>query len=136
MHTGRTFSLAMEGLWKSWALGGKDACILPFKMPSMQLSSLHHKEVMHDGYRPKMLLFVLDELFYIFNQIRRQQNVDEKIVAAYEILCLFVQWCTEKWHGVEKSGMPNELPLLNVNDVCHLEHLGSLRWHIVVGWVT
>ena len=62
MHTGRTFSLAMEGLWKSRVLGGKDACVPPFKMPSMQIGSLHHEDVMHNGYRPKMLLFVLDEL--------------------------------------------------------------------------
>ena len=85
----------MEGLRKSKALGGKDACIPPFKMPSMQLGSLHHEEVMHDGYRPKMLLFTLDKLFYIFDQIRRQQSADEKIVVAYEILCLSAQQCTE-----------------------------------------
>ena len=121
--TGRTFSLATEGLWKSRALGGKDACIPLFKIPSMQLSSLRHEEVMHDGYRPKMLLFTLDELFYIFDQIRRQRSTDEKIVVAYEILCLSTQRCTERWHGVEKTGMPNALSLLNVNDVRHLEHL-------------
>ena len=85
----------MEGLWKSRALGGKDACVPPFKMLSMQLGSLRHEEVMHDSYRLKMLLFMLDELFYIFDQIRRQQSVDEKIVVAYKILCLSVQQCTE-----------------------------------------
>ena len=95
MRTGRTFSLATEGLWKSRALGGRDACIPPFKMPSMQIGSLRHKEVMRDGYRPKMLLFALDELFYIFDQIRRQRSVDEKTVVAYEILCLSAQRCTE-----------------------------------------
>ena len=95
MHTGRTFSLAMEGLWKSRVLGGKDACVPPFKMPSMQIGSLHHEDVMHNGYRPKMLLFVLDELFYIFDQIKKQWRADEKIVAAYEMLCLSAQWCTK-----------------------------------------
>ena len=113
----------MEGLWKSRVLGGKDACIPPFKTPSMQLSSLHHKEVMHNGYRPKMLLFMLDKLFYIFDQIRRQRSVDEKIVVAYEILCLSVQWCTEQWHWVEKTGVPDALSLLNMNNAHHLEHL-------------
>ena len=117
----------MKGLWKSRALGGKDACIPPFKMPSMQLSSLHHEEVMRDGYRPKMLLFVLDELFCIFDQIRRQRSVGEKIVVAYEILCLSVQWCTEWQNRVEKTGMPNALSLLNVNDACHLE---CLTWAV------
>ena len=123
MRTGRTFSLATEGLWKSRALGGRDACIPPFKMLSMQIGSLCHKEVMHDGYRPKMLLFVLDELFYIFNQIRGQWSVDEKIVVAYKTLCLSMQRCTEQCHGVEKTGVPDALSLLNVNDTCHFEHL-------------
>ena len=122
-HTGRTFSLAMEGLWKSRAFGGKDVCIPPFKMPSMQLGSLHHEEVMCDGYRPKMLLFTLDELFYIFDQIKRQWNADEKIVVACEILCLSTQQCTERWHGVEKTSVLNALSLLNVNNVCHLKRL-------------
>ena len=122
-HTRRTLSLVMEGLWKSRALGGRDACIPPFKMPSMQVGSLHHKEVMHDDYRLKMLLFALDELFYIFDQIRRQQSVDEKIIVAYEILCLSMQWCTKWQHGVEKTSMPDALSLLNVNDARHLECL-------------
>ena len=63
MHTGSTFSLAMEGLWKSRALGGRDVCIPPFKTLSMNVSSLHHEDVMRDGYRTKMLLFALDKLF-------------------------------------------------------------------------
>ena len=69
---GRTFSLATEGLWKSRALGGRDACIPTFKTPTMQPSSLCHKDVLHDGYQPKMLLYALDELFYVFNQVKQQ----------------------------------------------------------------
>ena len=84
-----------EGLWKSRVLGGRDACIPPFKTPRMQLGSLHHEEVMHYGYRLKMLLFALDELFYIHDQIKKQWRADEKIVVAYEILCLSTQRCTE-----------------------------------------
>ena len=95
MHTGRTFSLATEGLWKSRALGGRDTCVLPFKMPSMDVGSLHREDVMQDGYRPKILLFTLDELFYIFDQIKRQCRADEKLVVAYEILCLSTKRCTE-----------------------------------------
>ena len=124
LRTERTFSLATEGLWKSRALGGgKDACIPPFKMPSMDISSLHHEDVMRDGYRPKMLLFALDELFYIYDQIKKQQRANEKIVVAYEIPCLSVQRCTEQWHRVEKTDVPDALALLNVDDTCHLEHL-------------
>ena len=86
--TGRTFSQATEGLWKSRALGGRDACIPMFKTPTMQPGSLHHEEVMCDGYRPKMFLYTLNELFYIFDQVKWQRGLDEKIVIAYEILCL------------------------------------------------
>ena len=70
-----------------------------------------------------MLLFALDELLYIFDQIKRQWRADEKIVVVHEILCLSVQRCTERWHGVEKTGMPDALSLLNMDDARHLEHL-------------
>ena len=66
----RTFSLATEGLWKSRALGGRDACIPTFKTPTMQPGSLHHEDVLCNGYQPKMLLYALDELFYIFDQVK------------------------------------------------------------------
>ena len=121
--TGRTFSLATEGLWKARALGGRDACIPPFKTPSMGIGSLHHEDVMRDGYHPKMLLFALDELFYIYDQIKKQRRPDEKIVVAYEILCLSMNQCTDQWHGFEKTGMPDALSLLNIDDAHHLEHL-------------
>ena len=85
---------------------------------------------MCNGYRLKMLLFALDELFYIFDQIRRQWRADEKIVVAYKILCLSMQWCTEQQHGVEKTGVPNALSLLNVDDACHLE---CLMWAVYDG---
>ena len=49
--------------------------------------------------------------------------MDEKIIVAYEILCLSAERYTEWRHGVEKTGVPNALSLLNVNDACHLEHL-------------
>ena len=88
------------------------------------------KEAMCNGYRPKMLLFVLDKLFYIFDQIKKQQRVDEKIVVAYKILCLSVQRCTEQWHRVEKTGVPDALALLNVDDACHLK---CLTWAVYNG---
>ena len=96
----------------------------------MQPSSLHHKEVMHDGYRLKMLLYTLDELFYIFDQVKQQQGLDEKIMVAYEILCLSMLRCTKQWHGLERMGMLDALSLLNVNDSCHLE---CLVWAVYDG---
>ena len=102
---------------------GRDTCIPPFKTPTMDVGSLHNEDVMGDGYQPKMFLFTLDELFYIYDQIKKQWRVNEKIVIAYEILCLSANQCTERWHGFEKTGMPNTLALLNMDDTRHLECL-------------
>ena len=112
----------MEGLWKTRALGGRHACIPSFKMPTMDIATLHHKDAMRDGYWPKMLLFVLDELFYIYSQIKNLWRANEKIVITYEILCLSMNRCTDWWHGFKKTGMPEAVALLNMNDA-HLEHL-------------
>ena len=38
-----------------------------FKTPTMQPGSLHHEDVLHDEYWPKMLLYALDKLFYMFD---------------------------------------------------------------------
>ena len=85
---------------------------------------------MRDGYRSEMLLFTLDELFYIYDQIKKQRRADEKIVVAYEMLCLSVNWCTERWHRFEKTGVPDALALLNVDDARHLE---CLMWAVYDG---
>ena len=75
---------------------GREGCMHPaFMTLSIQVSSLHQEDVMHDDYRLKILLFALDKLFYNFDQIKKQWKVDEKIVVAYEILCLSVQQCTK-----------------------------------------
>ena len=78
---------------------------------------------MRDGYHPKMLLYVLDKLFYIYAQVKNSRKADDKLMPAYEILCISANHCTDQWNGIEKTGMPDALALLNVNDVHHLEHL-------------
>ena len=98
-------------------------CIPTFKTPTMQYGTLHNEDVLHNGYQPKMLLYALDKLFYVFDQVKRQQGMDKKLIVAYKILCLSVLQCTEWWHGFEKKGMPDALSLLNVNNACHLKCL-------------
>ena len=78
---------------------------------------------MRDGYHPKMLLYALNELFYVYAQIKNSRRVDDKLMLAYEILCISANWCTDQQNGIEKTGMPDALALLNMNDVRHLEHL-------------
>ena len=84
---GKAFSLATDGLWKSRALGGRDECI-PIQELHYAAWLPAYEDVMHAGYRPKMLLYALDAFFYVFDQVRQQWGVDKKIVIAYEILCL------------------------------------------------
>ena len=120
---GRTFCQATKGLWKTRALGGRDAGIPPFKMPTLSKETLQAKDSMRGGYHPKMLLYALGELFYIYVQVKNSQRTNDKLVLAYEILCISTNHCTEQRNGIKKTGVPDALALLNVNDVCHLEHL-------------
>ena len=122
---GRTFSLATEEEWKCRANG-----VATFKMPTMQHSSLRNKDILCEGYRPKMLLYALNELFFIFDQVKQQQGMDERLIMAYEILCLMALQCTKRQHGLEKHGMPDALSLLNINDARHLE---CLAWAVYDG---
>ena len=85
------FSLATEEEWKSRVVGGRADGIAMFKTPTIECSTLHNKDVLHEGYGPKMLLYALDELFYVFDQqVKWQQGMDKRLVIAYEILCLSV----------------------------------------------
>ena len=80
---GRTFSYVTNEDWKHKSEG-----VTSFKMPTMQHDTLWLEDVMWEGYRPKMLLYSLDELFYIYDQVKCQRGVDEKLVVAYETLSL------------------------------------------------
>ena len=122
---GRTFSLATEEEWKHRSNG-----IASFKMLTMQRGTLWNKDILCEGYRPKMLLYALDELFYIYDQVKRQQGIDKRLVMVYEILDLAVLCCTEQWHGLEKQSMPDALSLLNLNDGHHLK---CLTWMVYDG---
>ena len=110
-------------LWKTRALWGGDMCIPPFKTPTLNKETLQPEDSMRDGYHPKMLLYALDELFYIYAQIKNSRRVDGKLVLTYEILCISANRCTDRQNGGEKTGVPDALALTNVNDVRHLEHL-------------
>ena len=94
----------------------------PFKTPTLNKGTLRAEESMRDGYHPKMLLYALDELFYVSAQIKNSHR-DEKVVLAYEILCISANRCTDRYNGIEKMGIPDALALLNIQDARHLEHL-------------
>ena len=122
-RTGKSSAAAMEVLWKTGASGSWDDYVPAFKMPTMQPRSLHHEDIMRDGYRPRMLLYALDELFYVHDKVRHHRGCDGKIVVSYKILSLMVARCIERRHGTENRGMLDALSLINVNDGQHLECL-------------
>ena len=63
----------------------------------MQCDTLRNEDVLWEGYRPKMLLYALDELFYIYDQVKHHRRVDEKLVVAYEILSLTARNAEDGW---------------------------------------
>ena len=126
---GRTFTQAMEGLWKTRALGGRDTGVPPFKTPTLNKGTLQAVESMRDRYHPKMLLYALDELFYVYAQIK-DSPPDERVVLAYKILCILSNRCTDRCNGIEQTGVPDALALLNIEDVRHLK---CLAWAIYDG---
>ena len=97
--------------------------IASFKMPTMLRDTLQHNNIMQEGYRPKMLLYALDKLFYIYDQVKCHRGIDEKILVAYEIISFVALHCTEHRGWLEKSHVPDTMPLVNLNDAQHLEHL-------------
>ena len=122
LHTGRTFTHATEGLWKTRALGGRDMGVPPFKTPTLNKGTLWAAEIMRDRYHPKMLLYALDELFFVYAQIRDSPR-DERVVLAYDILCISSNRCTDRQNGIEQTGVPDALALLNTEDTRHLKRL-------------
>ena len=112
----------MEEDWKHKSEG-----VTSFKMPTIQCCTLPNENVLHEGYRPKMLLYALDELFYIYNQVKHHGGVDEKLVVVYEILSLTMLRCMECRGWVEKHGVPDAMSQVNINDICHLE---CLAWAV------
>ena len=119
------FSLVTKEDWKCKSKG-----IASFKTPTMQCSTLWNEDVLCEGYRPKILLYTLDELFYIYDQVKHHRGIDEKLVMVYEILGLTTLCCMECQGGVEKQGMPDAILQINLSDTHHLE---CLAWAMYNG---
>ena len=70
-------------------------CVASFKLPTMQCGMLQNEDILHEGYRPKMLLYTLEKLFYIYDQVKHHRGINEKLVMVYEILSIAVLCCME-----------------------------------------
>ena len=112
-----------RGVMEDQSPGGRDVGVPPFKMPTLNRGTLQAEDSVRNGYHPKMLLYALDKLFYIYMQVKNSRRADNKLVLAYKILCISANHCTDRWNGVKKTGVPDALALLNMEDVWHLEHL-------------
>ena len=79
--------------------GGKQA-----SLPSRCLNkeTLQAEDSMRNGYCPKMLLYALDELFYVYAQVKNSQRPDKKLVLAYEILCISTNCCTNRRNRIRR----------------------------------
>ena len=109
--------------------GGRNAGVPPFITPTLNKGTLWATDIMRDGYCPKMLLYALDELFFIYVQIRDSPR-DERVMLAYEILCISSNRCTNRPNGVEQMGILDALALLNTEDARHLK---CLAWTVYDG---
>ena len=126
----KNFHPSHRGAMEGQSPGGRDVGIPPFKMPTFHKETLWAKESMRDEYHPKMLLYVLDELFYVYIQVKNSQRANDKLVLTYDILCILANCCMDQRNGIKKTGVPGALALLNVEDIWHLE---CLIWAVYDG---
>ena len=115
----------VEDEWK-YKLEG----ITSFKLPTILCDTLQQDDIMWEGYRPKMLLYTLDKLFYIYNQVKHHRGINEKIIVAYEIISLTGLCCAEHQGWVKKTHMPDAMLLVKLNNTQHLE---CLAWAVYNG---
>ena len=81
-------------------------------------------QVLRTGMHLHMMLYMLDELFYVYRGVGANDADGQRIVA-YEILTVVSLYCTE-WCGNPKKAcntLGNAYPRVNLNDVNALERL-------------
>ena len=80
---------------------------------------------------PRMMLYALDELFYVYRGVGTN-DVDGQHIVAYEILTVVLLCCTEQCSNPKKAcnTLGNAYPRVNLNGVNGLKHLA---WAIYDG---
>ena len=81
-------------------------------------------DVLRTGSHLHMLLYVLNELFYVYRGVG-VNDADGQHVVAYEILTV-VSLCCMEWHGSQKkecNTLEAAYPRVNLSDMDGLEHL-------------
>ena len=63
--------------------------------PSLQDADPQQRDSMGQGqHEGNASIYVLDELFYVYVQVKNSRRPDEKLMLAYEILCISANHCT------------------------------------------
>ena len=85
-------------------------------------------DMLRTSYHPRVLMYALDELFFVFKKLRAN-NFDMQSMVAYEILQIVSHQCME-WHGSEKKKenmLGDAYPWVDFQDADGLE---CLAWAV------
>ena len=113
------FSESNEHLWQHIGVELAD-----FQMLTYERGMGAPINVLRTGICPCMLLYMLDELFYVYKGVGGN-DVDRQHVVAYEILNIVLLHCME-WCSSQKkecNSLGAAYPRVNLSDVDGLEHL-------------
>ena len=88
-------------------------------------------DLLQTGYRPHLFLYTLDELFFIYNQLK-DDDVDACSITMWEILNVAQHHCTEQRGGGKPKGhtLGDAYPHVNLQDLAGLE---QLAWAVYDG---
>ena len=78
-----------------------NAEVVDFHTPTYERETGVAIDVLQTGSHPRMLLYMLDELFYVYKRVG-VNDVDRQHVVTYEILTVALFRCT-KQHGSQKE---------------------------------
>ena len=112
------FSKSNEHLW--WHINTEKA---DFQTLTYEQDTGTPIDVLRTGSCPCMLLYMLDELFYVYRGVG-VNDTDGQCIVACEILTVASLHCME-WHGSQKecNTLGATYPRVNLSDVNGLEHL-------------
>ena len=125
-HFGGRFCRGNEHLWHH---ANKE--VVDFHTPTFEREMGMALDVLHTGYHPCILMYMLDELFFVFKKLRAD-DFDMQYVVAYEILQIALCQCTEWCGSKKKTGntLGDAYPCMDLWDADSLE---CLAWAVYDG---
>ena len=105
--------------------------VADFHTPTFQRETGKALDVLHTGYHPHILMYVLDKLFFVFKKLW-MDNFNVQCMVAYEILQIASRQCTE-WRRSEKkkaNTLGDAYPWVDFQDIHSLK---CLAWAMYNG---